>query len=580
VLYLQRSSTPIDSRFLNDLYRVNLKLTNSDTTTVEGDIYLCIHNIMSQSNFPDELNLVQFTSNVIKFTSQSASFDLKATKIGPFKSRIKYFLQSQSESSNSFKLESLDNEVVRFSLLPQLDQSVLVREVVLVAYDEIRFPDFRNQYESIRRLAVSNSNRLLHFTTRVRVIYDSEHQIQLATDQSETKIDDEILKFNVQFNSLVNNSVIGYLPNVYDIESSIDTIESYYYRISNSNVDQSCFRIGKYDGIIYYSSKKPSSSCLNSHYPIKLTIDSGRRRIHVLIYDKPVQAAVKPIDIEYETGSKLTPPGLNFEINLNYMGSLDYNLDENLLIANFIPTELNCSPNKRFKFELTTKSDVFQLDTKKSSLFMRREAIVRQNQINSAFLDDNRCFNLDIAANEYIYENSTRRIQLSSVVSTINVCFYLSKNSNQTDLFLIPIELSALVNFEMLIKSRVLSNYVPIVWYFTLAVFSIVFAMLVLFLLYNSCVSRQLPSSKTTKTMKNVSAAANYENLGTKYSSSSTSSPSSSSYYENDQSNSFERQNELRIRSDHPSIRTGESLGDDLNRIAESYGFFLKEDDR
>lgn len=574
MIYLQKSANPTESRFLNDLYRVNLKLTYSpDTMVVRSDVYLCLHSINTR-NFPDELNMVQFESNLVEFNAAVQNFiDLRAVKIGPFKSRIKYFLHPGSQTHTRFTLEPLDNERVRLAVKrDETNDDVLVDELVLVAYDEIRFPDFKNQYESIRRLAVSNRNRLIHFSTRVRVFYDVETHVN---DQSAERIDD-VFKFRVTFRDLVNNSVIGYLPSVYELTSSDTT--NLVYEIANSNVDQSCFKVNKYDGIIYYSEPTPKS-CLTSYYPIKFSVHLGsHRHVHVLIYDKP-SAPLSPGLLQLDQNSKLTPSNLNFEINLNYLGNFDYNLDESLALANLIPDQTGT--DRRVKFRMVTKTDVFSLDTKQSRLYIRKDALMRQNQINDVFLTDNRCFNLDISSTQYTYPSSNRRRLLSSSMSTVSVCFYLSKSSNQSELFLIPVELSALTNFEMLIKARSLTGYVPMVWYFTLAIFSFIFALLVLYLIYNSCMLTPARSkvnlSSSSKINNNLHA--NYENLETKYSNTSKYSSTSSSYYENDNDESIERRNQLRIRSDHPSIRTGESLNDGLNQIsAETYGFLINLD--
>lgn len=574
VIYLQKLTNSIESRFLNDLYRINLKLTYSDSQTVWSDIYLCIHSL-NTNNFADELNLLHFDSNLVRMDG-AQSLDIKARKIGPFKSRIRYFLHSvDSASISNFELSPLGNDVIRLSLRQPIKQGqAYIREIALVAYDEMRFPDFRTQYEAMRRLAYANNNRLMHFATRVRIVFDSEVHV---SDQSVERID-EVYKFSVSFADMVNNSIIGYLPSVYELYSNeAIPITQTEYKIISSNVHSSCFQVTKYDGILYYTELTPRK-CLSSHYPVKLHVELvPGRRTHVLIYDKP-STPIKTVNVVLQK-NKLAPISLNFEINLNYQGNLDYSLEENLPLINFVPPDMN--PDIRVKFELKSKTEVFVLDSKRSRLYLKKGSIVQQNRIHNAFLEDNKCFEFDISSSVYSYKNSTHRnlIPSSQVLTPFNICFYIGRYSNQSSMFLIPIEQNELTSFETLVKSRLLSSYVPLVWYFTLAVFAFIFTVLVLFLVYNACASH---GTKTTNVTPRVDRRpfTNYENLDTKFSNTSKySSTSSSSYYE-DGSNSFDRQNALQIRSDHPSIKTGESFGDNLNRISsENYGFLLLTND-
>lgn len=495
----------------------------------------------------------------------------------------------------SFKLEQLENDIVRFII----DQSgpnepeVLSRETILVAYDEIRFPDFQKQYKIVKNMAIKHT-RFLHFATKIRLNYDNEF---LVSDMSIERINDErpranveIYKFSTIFKNLINNSIVGYLPHVNELDLNAfftsHSIDAEYVIVS-SNVDIDCFQIRKYDGIVYYTEqlviKKPT--CLTSQYPIKLEIGLANvatsKRIHIFLYDKV--NSMKPVNIVYDDSlaeNKLIPMNLNFEINLNYLGNFDYNLEKKMNLANLIPQNLrsNCS---RIQFSLeNTNTDMFALDSKRSSVYIRKDAIIRQNRINNVFLDGSRCFGLDIVANEYLYKSSIWRKRVATSNLKLNLCFYLSKNSNQTNSFLIPIELNALSSFEMLIKSRALTNYVPMVWYFTLAVFTFILTILVLFLFYNACLVTPSGAKQGENNIEHSNVETNYENFETKSSLGSKYSSTSSSYYDNENNDymsgeSERRRNQLQIRSDHPSIKTGASLGDDLDKIAENYGAFV-----
>jgi hypothetical protein len=88
VIYMQKSSEHfVDSLFLNEIYRINLKFTYSESVVVVGDVYMCVSTVV-ETSFPDELNLIQFDSSLVKLNTavlKNRAIEMKANKIGYIK---------------------------------------------------------------------------------------------------------------------------------------------------------------------------------------------------------------------------------------------------------------------------------------------------------------------------------------------------------------------------------------------------------------------------------------------------------------------------------------------------------------
>jgi hypothetical protein len=564
VIYLI-NKTPYFSKYLNDLYKITLQFDQTERQTKLHELYLCLNNNPESVPFIDDLNLIQFKLNFVHLDASFNSFiELDVLKLTNTSTLA--FLEDSPEQIGQFEL--VGNDRFRFKLKETTSSAVLARTVYLVAYDSARFANFSQIYSQVKKMSVK-SRKQLHFATRVLVSYANEQSVDDGTlDQMDER---KIFKLNTIYTNLINNSVVGYLPSIYELDEWNKSSE---YSILRSNVNASCFGLNKFTGVLFYSESSENLPRCFSEYPIKLTVGVNSNEYAEVWIFKRVSPTM-PVNL------MLNKPELNgCSLNVNFELSLN-NLDEKiplpsyLNLVNFIGDQKDS--HRRVRLTMKRQSDMFVIDSKRNSLFMTRD------NLQAGLID--KCFQVDLTGREYEYLNSAEVVESSAVVGSLEfklgVCFYLGQDENQTEL-ISPLSVNSISNFESLIRSRSMSNYVPFLWYLTLVLFTAIISILILFLIYNLCAGARrlkVPNEQQHQHQHQqqehiVNSSNIYENLGSKsynslplLPSSSSSSPSSEFF---NQTRSPPR---LTIRSEpSSSFRTS---GDEtsMNRVDSNYGF-------
>jgi hypothetical protein len=376
----------------------------------------------------------------------------------------------------------------------------------------------KDTYKNLLRLS-NKSGKLLQFVSTLLISMDNETQVndssqswrtfdarsaQLAAQSTARSWPTNLVEFYVSTAILVNNSIIGHLPDIAELLGSSATAtaaagehnryDDAYYELMYTSLEQlkthkGCFRVGKYDGIVYYMERENESNksvCFaNAHMDVGVGLRvpaeaNGkaerlthllRLRIHAtnatlksdqavnLLYDATNSRALAEQSVETTSEFDLT-----FQLNLRNAAAVVTTSTSNPmvrlinLISNFGASSSrllvnNVNIDVRTRYELTAVSTVtatlgeaeaqrsksnanykdkdrqqqlFLLDTKKNSIYLNISDYL--SSVNSL----STCYQLSIQANNYVYYGWPKRKLIGSDKFKINLCL-LSEQDDEGD---------------------------------------------------------------------------------------------------------------------------------------------------
>ena len=252
--------------FLNDIYKIQLGFKSSNVTF---DIYLCI-----DTTLYEQFSLIQFSQQVYRLNAPSihdSNFtienQLKAASLESPKSQIQFYLHSEALGEPSYEINQyrLDLNTARLDITDlntaSLETEQLQYEVDALAFDPIMISEQdmspQSLFTNLRQMTIEAKK----FSRSLCKILVNKNQQVIVDDSSIESINDnrQIYKFYVKPDSLVKNSIIGYLPNIHDLRflnelltftASKSIVENYYYSLQENN---DCFNLHKFDGTLTIS---------------------------------------------------------------------------------------------------------------------------------------------------------------------------------------------------------------------------------------------------------------------------------------------------------------------------------------
>ncbi len=260
--------------FINDIYSIRVKFATSTL-----DMHICI-------DATSDLGLVQFEHNLLRLntpvtvkkqsTTEENFIDLHAFSLDSFQ-RLNFELNDEQMNSAPFKLSL--HEIPNKPASTRLEYNkleVYANKIEQLQYEIDTFVYDPNMLDSkkatqafktLQQLAFKNNK----FTRSVCKVLLNKNVETIVSDLSQSVVDFEkanLFKFRVRSDSLVKNSVIGYLPNVHDIEMSqsltFDRLkspaESFYYELKE---ESSCFRLNKFDGVLNWLAESEEAVSAN-----------------------------------------------------------------------------------------------------------------------------------------------------------------------------------------------------------------------------------------------------------------------------------------------------------------------------
>jgi len=301
VIYLVNARS-YKNLFINDIYNIRFKF---GTSTL--DMHVCIDTTLTNNSPLTDLGLVQFKENLIRLNTpvnvrksnieskidQSGFIDLHAFNLDTSRSlnRLNFELNDEQVNSAPFKLNlhAISNKPgstrLGFKKMEVYENKIeqLQYEIDAVVYDPslLDSKDSTNAFHSLQQLAIKN-NKFVRSICKVlinknveTIVDDMSHPVS----ESETGV---VHKFRVRPEGMVKNSVVGYLPNIHDLEMSqaltFDRLrspaESFYYELEK---ESTCFRLNKFDGVLTLVDPEQGAlnnkSCIGEiREPIKLKV--------------------------------------------------------------------------------------------------------------------------------------------------------------------------------------------------------------------------------------------------------------------------------------------------------------------
>ena len=538
--------------FLTDLYQIKLVLINGNYK-VRNSMYVCVNIPNDETTSLEKSSLVQFSQNIYSiYLARSNFIDLYAYDLAEFHpSNLSIFIDSKStqvfrtqitavESNSSLTIFRLN--VTNSGSSGQIEQ--LQYEVTGIAFNSDMNSNPVETYKTLSKIG-QNENKFLSFACKVLINTELETSVN---DSSSFVYDNAIntneikpvYKFYTKVDDLLNNSIIGHLPNVYDLKLDnfltfdSNTIQSYAFGLVNLNEKlNNCFRLNKYDGVLHFIESDNSSqlNCyLKENYPVRLDVvlESESQLINyaqMWIFD--VSSKIQNEMINYKNYYEINSNSINLvydsannessrnEFNLNFKlnfdpksgnASLPNYVRLVSLVSNFRPSleqkenVVKKNPSVSFsqidyrtKFEFVGPQldDLFVLDSKKSSIYLNL------TQLGTNLITD-KCMSLRLISKNYIYVNSIRRELISFDRFNLNLCFVNDEKRESNSVYLnnlnityrsliTPILNSDLSSFDYLVKNYAHKNnffFNSLVWFILLVVVLLFSIFLILTAVY------------------------------------------------------------------------------------------------
>jgi predicted transcriptional regulator YheO len=647
VVYLVKQSSRAAAYldlFLNSVFRVNLRVYRaSDKSTLlkETHLFLCVDDdertdslaTAEKSDLFYELSLLQFNPSLYRIEPNQATtivldkLDTAATS----QENIKYFVDFNNNNNDEFdsKLISVrqvssnsTRDLIELTVransssnTPPINNEVerienLQHELILVAYDATVASrlniNAQSVYDYLKSIALQR-NTFLHFTAKV---------IVSTNDERYNRVNDSMVTvstaspFNYTFNviphQLMNNSVLGFLPDLTKLDLSEkrllsydrNLIQNYYYDLADE-AHRQCYRLDKYDGTLYLIDAHlfAASNC-SRRVSVSLEHNQLENRVErfaeILIQEAStaLRRASSPVNLVYNLNEKLLLANPNNTVttaaarvlinndDIYFQLGFDLNnrtavaaLPEFIKLANFVSNFGAVSPGR---FELSSveykthfeSGDLPELviDSKQNALYLNTTRLMT----HGSKLSDTSCMPVSLAAKNYIYLNSVKRKLISSDLFSLNLCFLNGGSSSEPQQQLVTPIFDMSSSFQYLLLKRTAeqnlfylfkNDLLSIVWYVVIGLFALGSAFLVSVLVYlnfskkiNDLSSQQINSSQYSSQnnfksmMKTICRGSNNQGHQTSVSSFGSASPSSSG--QSGSSSGFGRGNQLRIRND------------------------------
>ena len=492
VVYLVLNSW-FEQIYLTNIYKVKLGLNNMSLI----EFYICINSLDSM-RFDEEFSLIQFDQDVyninqpVKLNSHLNKQESNRVLIGASDLTEKhqkinfYFLNSPVK----FKIEDVigsEQVIVNFIKTNNEISKVekLQHEVKAIASAK-DFNETIEAYERLNDLAITYKKQL-RFESKIKI--NTQHEI-LIDDDSILSEAENVYNFYIRTENLVKNSVVGYLPNIYDIKFDYQTqTEDLFYVIDENNKNaKSCFQLNKFDGILSLVSDEVNYFMNKTKIELGIFIQSRNDQklnikfANVVINFIPNELTSNlGVNLIYDSYIKNINETFKSLINANLQLSLD---NKTRTLPTFIRL-INLVSRSNTKFEFLEKdSPVFLLDTKRNSIYLNSSSI---NQIES------KCYILELIAKNYEYLNSIERKLTSLEEVKINICLKILWDSNSNHFVETLVE--QLTDFQYLIKNTTENFHY-------LFVISLVLIILILALIFLNVYLRNTKNAKNEHSLK------------------------------------------------------------------------------
>lgn len=469
ILYLSKSEPQEITKFLSDIYKISLQILSPNGIQVKTELYLCA-SVQTEQELYEEFSLVQFKNNFYVLNSTEQILTLTAHNLALKNSRLNFVLDENNQSLNAFQVNSSANSLsLRLEQTKQETNNLELLQHVLYIHaheSSVSSLKFDKIYGYLKQLSLAHE-KFLHFTAKVLVNTLKETRLQ-----EELTANQQVLKFNLNPENLIENSIIGYLPHVFQLvnwNNSLNfknSIENFYYSLETTTLEK-CFNLSKFDGILSIS----NLTCLtNSNYPIKLKVNllNSQNTEYSILNFYQIELYPNKLETNLLNLQILQNSSLNLNFEINFFSKANETLPTFLKLANLISKE-------NFKFYLN--SNLFLIDSKSNSLYLNLTNFYEQN----ANYLLNKCINLPIVAKKYEYLNSIKRKLVLKQEFNLNLCFLVNLEQSE----FIRAVLDSNFSFEFLVKSQNLN--LSILWsiFFSLFLICCVFLLLTIFYLWH-----------------------------------------------------------------------------------------------
>ena len=184
-------------------------------------------------------------------------------------------------------------------------------------------------YRNLSEQAWKNS-KFLGFACKILINTELETEVM----DGSIIVENRVHKFYVKLDGLINNSVVGYLPNVYDLANATHQTEDLSFKLESSELSE-CFRLNKFDGVLTFAGSHGENEsqvdCYTKEkYPVKLEIrleshNASNQYAQIWVYDVSLkQSDMSNYQTFYEVNSNA--------VNIIYASSL-YTQNQPLVIT-------------------------------------------------------------------------------------------------------------------------------------------------------------------------------------------------------------------------------------------------------
>ncbi len=493
VIYLLKTAN-FEQIFLNDVYKLQLRVAKSIL-----DIYLCIDSSETSNLYTDSFSLVQFVENsyhlnapiqIDSFQHSSKAHDsilLEAYHLATPNISIKFYLDDDL-SSRVFNLSLIPidstKSLLSYSNSVLSQESVIEKlqyELISIAFDSSSIQSNQdlsgepNRFSQLKRVVYNdltrqalNSKKFLRFTSKILINTITELNINDSTTSFYNN-HTNVYSFYVNSVKSAQNTVIAYLPNVYDLNTkyslSFNTkqIEYLYYSFSavaeqESNSTRECFRLNRFDGVLSFITETPAN-CFNnvSESPIKLRVylnslldrEVNVELTQIWIYDigsEKNQFSTSLIydanDLLHDSRNKIKPASINM-FSLSFLIDVDKHYNCNYVLPSFVKLVdliTYFKPNlsqveNQFDYKTVFEfiqldehlSDIFLLDTKMNAIYLNVSKSIVEKSIQF------KCYHIDLVAKNYIHLSSIKRKLTSFDSFKLNLCFFNNETISYRD---------------------------------------------------------------------------------------------------------------------------------------------------
>ena len=565
VIYLINTSS-YSEIFLNDIYNIEFKLTKEREELF--DVHLCIDTTF-ENNEDSYLSLIQFDKNIIYLNSpklasahSTDTTHLKGYNLGSQSNGVLQFYLNDEQINSSpfvFTIKTLNRTTSRLTYkkieLYENKIEKLQYSIDSIVFDSqmVKSNEMPGKYNVLSRLAKAN-NRFLRSMCKILINKNVE---TIVNDKSIIKTNN-IFQFNVITDKLVQNSILGYIPNIYDLKLNESLTlndlnspaETFYYELKSNT---SCFHLNKFNGVLTIINK--NRHCfINEITKLNVTIKSIVNEMIEINYGqillvKVQQNLVKEelsdfVEINSNSANVLyDQSGSESEFELNFLLNRTEPMPEHVRLANLISNFKPDSAARGYKtqFEIVNKTQIFTMDTKNNAVYLN---IKQEIEL--------KCYSLQLTAKNFIYFNSIKRKLISKDSFKLNICF-LNKEMydfqiDSSDSFVKLILTDSITSFQQLLTDsnnrKKLINIAIIVSCFTVLALILVVSIL---LRRSKRVDQKCDESKLEANLSTVySVAILNQHKGQNLSSTLNTTSTQSSSLEQIQSD-----NELQIRNDN-----------------------------